>query len=124
MHVTTCSLSMKDAPRFVENHALGSGGALLLVNPIDLNIDSAILSSNVVKLGNGGAVSMTAADEKTRFFRGCRFVDNEVVAGGAMHLYTSVGNETVAGSTFSGNYAGMDCPYFHPLFVFCCCQIE
>lgn len=90
-----------------KNHASGSGGGMSIVNPVFLELGGAVFASNVAELGNGGAVSMVAADDQNRKFVGCHFDGNKAVTGGAMYLYTSAGNETVADSTFTNNYAGM-----------------
>lgn len=92
------------------NYASGSGGGMSIVTPDLLEIEGATFTSNVAGLGNGGAVSMIAADDQNRIFLGCRFERNKAVTGGAVYLYTSTGIEMVDDSIFIGNYAGTGCP--------------
>lgn len=94
-----------------------------IVTPEFLEIRGAKFTSNVAELGNGGAVSMRAANDYNRDFIGYRFERNEAIAGGALYLSTSEGEELIADSTFSGNYAGMGCPGrnmgFREVTLFC-----
>lgn len=101
---------MDDKLDLADNHASGSGGGMSIVTPILLRVGGATFTSNVAEFGNGGGVSMIAADDQTRKFARCRFEGNRAVTGGGMYLYTSAGNETIADSTFTNNYAGMEFP--------------
>lgn len=90
---------------FVNNSAGAGGGALSLGDPGELTLVGAKFTRN--KANVGGAVSVTAVQNREREYIACSFEHNKATAdGGAIYFVTGGGSDNISSSVFRGNYAG------------------
>lgn len=90
---------------FVNISAGTGGGALSIGDPGELMIVGATFTQNRANVG--GAVSVTAVQNREREYRACLFEGNKATAdGGATYFVTGGGSDNVTASVFRGNYAG------------------
>ena len=92
---------------FTDNRALDNGGALSIVNPVELNISDAIFSFNAAE--SGGAVRVASTSSVTSNFRRCRFERNNATFGGAVR-FDGKGQRTLEDCLFQFNAAGENSP--------------
>lgn len=90
---------------FVDNFSGIGGGAMSLGDPGELTIVGVNFTRN--KANVGGAVSVTAVQNREREYIACRFENNKATAdGGAIYFVTGGGSDNVTSSVFRGNFAG------------------
>ena len=88
-----------------ENTASEGRGGLYIIAPTALHVHGAKFEHNHAQFGGAIAMKSTGDGEKT--FNACTFDSNTAAAdGGAMHLYTSAGQERIHTSWFQNNFAG------------------
>lgn len=92
-----------EAVSFIKNTAPGYGGAISLVDPVELNISAVAFTLN--EAGFGGAVALTSTALTPVDIRSCRFEYNSATNGGALYL-SGEGQTSLRGSLFRYNVAG------------------
>lgn len=88
---------------FEKNVATETGGATSIEDSDSFDIVGADFRQNAATLG--GAVFVTAFEDRPRTFGGCWFQHNEAADGGALYFATGRGVDRVHDSIFRGNYA-------------------
>ncbi|CAN0450956.1 unnamed protein product, partial [Scytosiphon promiscuus] len=94
---------------FIDNSASGLGGAMLFQSPDLLQVSGATFRSNEAVLG--GAVYLTAVEDKQTAFSACDFEGNLADDGGAFYLYTGPGVDVFTESVFKNNFASKSASY-------------
>ena len=89
----------------MNNSATGLGGAMLAEDSGVLEVSGATFRSNQAVLG--GAVYLTAVENKETAFLACDFEGNRAEDGGALYLYTGPGVDVFTESVFYNNFASM-----------------
>lgn len=88
---------------FLDNSADGLGGAMFIQRANLLQVSNVVFQSNQAALG--GAVYISAVEEKQTSFRACVFKHNKAGDGGAVYLYTGPGVDMFSTSVFHNNFA-------------------
>lgn len=88
---------------FIGSSAGGIGGAIHVDECEELEARNVMFLSNEASLG--GAVYVTAVENKQTSFSGCVFEGNEAADGGGVYLYTGPGVDVFTASVFRNNFA-------------------
>lgn len=82
---------------------------MLVQSPALLQVSGATFRSNQAALG--GAVYLTAEEDKETAFSACDFEGNLADDGGAFYLYTGPGADVFTESVFKNNFASESASY-------------
>ncbi|CAM9686166.1 unnamed protein product, partial [Laminaria digitata] len=89
--------------RFIGNAAGGLGGAMHVVDTLELECTGVAFELNKAQVG--GAIFVVATGVTLTQFSACVFERNEAPDGGAVYLETGSGVDTFTSSVFRGNFA-------------------
>ena len=97
----SCALEV-EATDFVENEAVGNGGAMLLISESEIVITDSTFKANTAT-GDGGAI---ACEKCTQFeVKNSAFDENTAARGGALFLDNPPASSGIATTTFTNNRA-------------------
>lgn len=88
---------------FVDNFAAGLGGAVFIQRADIVQVNDTVFVSNVAALG--GALFVTAVEDKQAIFSECVFNRNRAADGGAAYLNTGPALDIFTESVFHNNSA-------------------
>ena len=98
-------VDLQENPSSAENCAGAGGGAISIGDPGEVTVRGAYFTR--CKSNVGGAVSVTAVQNREREYESCVFNYNDATAdGGAIYFVTAGGSDNVSSSVFRGTYSG------------------